>query len=296
MGLKTLSVNSHFFFLLLCQNGCNNHEASIIMSNALVTAPAIAPTNAKGLPGAEKTAKVGVNAVISTNNGNADVIKPVHKRLTASIHGMSVGTERRFLNAIRQFGHGITPETRILKDGSALASGATTDPDAASADSTAGEFALKYLIGQSLKRRRKMMLRKGVSAPDANASGGTSGDAVVPEKLDLRSSAVQKRESKKAVSTATKDLAEDATTTTKSKKRKAEGKGAVPTDGGEKTKQQQKKSADKDGANSETAQPAAAAAAAAPKRKRVKVAGDVPVTAVDQSVLAPANVTPVRRA
>lgn len=237
-------------------------------------------------PRAERFAKAARKALtkptLSTDAADNSLAQKTHKRLTASIHGMSVGTERRFLHAIRQFGYGIKPDTRILKDGSA---GTSADsPDAV--DSTAGEFALKYLIGQSLKRRKKMLLRKGKSVSEIETliaeSAPDSADAPVTSKLDLRPLAIQKRESKQASKS--------------EKKGKASTDDAAATDGAEgavvakKTRAAPKRKTPTADEVNDTKPETGDATAAAPKKKRARLAAPTDTNAN----VAPASVTPAR--
>lgn len=230
-------------------------------SSVHTTAPCAEKVPKVGPPKKQVTgtkAKVAPSAGGDVDATAIGITKLAHKRLTASIHGMSVGTERRFLNAIRQFGYGIKPDTRILKDGSAATFAAEDGAD--NCDSaTAGEFALKYLIGQSIKRRRKMLLRKGTSPSevDAMVPADVLPEVAAPEKLDLRSSVTQKRESakqKKEVATAESSATADATKKRTAPKRKTPP--AADADEGKATAK-----ADDD-------------AAPQPKRKRVKHAAD----------------------
>lgn len=262
------------------------------MSTATPTLIAPAVSAVPNAPRAEKFAKAArkniVHANPSKDNATTDLAQKAHKRLTASIQGMSVGTERRFLHAIRQFGYGIKPDTRILKDGSASSSADATE----AFDSTAGEFALKYLIGQSLKRRRKMLLRKGKTASEVDAmissNAPETSEGAPTEKLDLRPLSVQKRESRQAAKSLLKEKAtkKDAaaptdgeTTDAAAPKKRAAPKRKTPTTDEAPAAPVEKKKDEGEGEG----------AAAAPKRKRVKVAAPEP--AVE---LAPASVTPAR--
>ena len=158
----------------------------------------MSPPVAKLVAYTEESAAKPATVAIKTENATVPCVnssKLANKRLTATIQGMTIGTERRFLNAIRQFGYGIKPDTRILKDGTAAADGSPDEGETA----TAGEFALKYLIGQSIKRRKKMMLRKGTPANEVDAAlaqVNSTTEAPATEKLDLR---ISQRKSKKVV-------------------------------------------------------------------------------------------------
>ena len=157
---------------------------SVPRSNSSVV---LIPNIVHGTSAANKLSVVPESKVVVPQSKDSLIVNTTaaSKKLIASIEGMTVSEERRFLNIVRRFPGAIKSDTKL---GDAPLG-------------TAGEYALKYLIGQSVKRRRKTMMRRGMSPTDVDFAVQELVDKSATEDipaLDISTKAEQRKKVRKA--------------------------------------------------------------------------------------------------